>query len=420
MKLFVSPLLALSCLIGNAVAAWPNGPFKTEGRWIVNANGDKISLAGANWPGHGEVMVPEGLQYQSIKDVLSDIKSIGMNAIRLTFATELVDQIYANNGKDVDLKTAFEEGLGKENGTIILQKMLKNNPSFTAQTTRLEVYDAIAAECLRQQIYIDLDNHISEAKWCCGGTDGNTWWGDTQFNVDNWVRGGKYMAAHSKKWPAKITQSLRNEPREPTNNNALRDKSYNWSDLYKYMRQGADAVHEADPNAIIVISGMNYDTYVTPLYSGEKLQPGGEVFNRDDFVGYGKDKLVLEIHNYENSGTSCSSLRYNLYNKGFQAMNESDPNVAEVFPVMLTEFGQAMNGADYNTANTYVSCLSKYLPEVKASWFIWVIVGRYYTRQGIQEFDDSWGLKKADWSGWKNDDYIAKYLKPQIAGTLKK
>lgn len=139
MKLFVSPLLALSCLIGNAVAAWPNGPFKTEGRWIVNANGDKISLAGANWPGHGEVMVPEGLQYQSIKDVLSDIKSIGMNAIRLTFATELVDQIYANNGKDVDLKTAFEEGLGKENGTIILQKVLKNNPSFTAQTTRLEV-----------------------------------------------------------------------------------------------------------------------------------------------------------------------------------------------------------------------------------------------------------------------------------------
>ncbi|KAG5659682.1 hypothetical protein KAF25_002241 [Fusarium avenaceum] len=419
MKQFVGPLLALGCLIGNAAAAWPNGPFKTSGRWIVNANNEKVKLAGANWPGHGEVMVPEGLQYQSIQDVISDIKSIGMNAIRLTYATELVDQIYDNGGKDIDLKTSFEQGLGKENGTIVLAKVLKNNPSFTAKTTRLEVYDAIAAECLRQKVYINLDNHISEAKWCCGGTDSNTWWGDTQFDVDKWVRGGAYMAAHSKKWPAKVSQSLRNEPREPTNNNKLRDESYNWSDLYKYMRQGADAVHKADPNAIIIISGMNYDTYVTPLFTGAKLEPRGEVFNRDDFVGYGKDKLVLEIHTYENKGTSCPSLRHNLYTKGFQAMNETDPNTAEVFPVMLTEFGQAMNGADYETAKTYISCLSQYLPELQASWFIWVIVGRYYTRQGIQEFDDSWGMKKPDWSGWRNDEYINTYLKPQIAGTLK-
>ncbi|KAH7183333.1 glycoside hydrolase superfamily [Fusarium flagelliforme] len=421
MKQFVSPLLAFGCLIGNVAAAWPNGPFKTSGRWIVNANDEKVNLAGANWPGHGEVMVPEGLQYQSIKDVLSDIKGIGMNAIRLTFATEMVDQIYANDGKDIDIKTAFEEGLGKENGTIVLEKVLKNNPSFTPETTRLEtqVYDAIAAECLRQEIYINLDNHISEGKWCCGGDDLNTWWGDSQFDTEKWVRGGAYMAAHAKKWPAKVSQSLRNEPREPTNNAKLKEESYHWSDLYKYMRQGADAVHEADPEAIIVISGMNYDTYVTPLYSGEKMEPRGEVFNRDDFKGYGKDKLVLEIHTYENKGTSCPSLRYNLYNKGFQAMNESDPNVAEVFPVMLTEFGQAMNGPDYETAKTYVSCLSEYLPEIQASWFIWVIVGRYYTRQGTQEFDDSWGMKKPDWSGWRNDEYIETYLKPQIEGTLR-
>jgi hypothetical protein len=60
----------------------------------------------------------------------------------------------------------------------------------------VQVYDAIAAECLRQEVYINLDNHISEAKWCCGGDDSNTWWGDTQFDTDKWVRGGAYMAAH--------------------------------------------------------------------------------------------------------------------------------------------------------------------------------------------------------------------------------
>ncbi|KAJ4215060.1 hypothetical protein NW759_010089 [Fusarium solani] len=399
------------------LAAWPNGPFTTSGRWIKNAAGNTVTLAGANWPGHGEVMVPEGLQYQSIQEVIADLKSIGMNAIRLTFATELVDQIYDNNGEDVDLQTAFEEGLGKENGTIVLKKVLENNPSFTPQTKRLEVYDAIAAECLKQHVYINLDNHISTGKWCCGGTDGNTWWGDTEFDADRWARGNAYMAAHSRSWPAKISQSLRNEPRPPTNNEDLRSKSYNWRDLYKFMRQGADAVHEADPNSLIIISGLNYDTFVTPLFTGAALDPSTQKFSRDDFAGYG-EKLVLEIHNYENSIGSCSSLRYNLYTKGFQAMNASDPATKNVFPVMLTEFGHSMEGDNYNKAKTYMSCLSEYLPEAQASWFIWVIVGRYYTRQGIQEFDDSWGIKKPDWSGWRNEQYIKDYLVPQVKGTV--
>ncbi|KAJ3545586.1 hypothetical protein NM208_g2440 [Fusarium decemcellulare] len=413
-------LVALGCLLSSAVAqgSWPFGPLRTSGGSIINSKDEVVAFAGANWPGHGEVMVPEGLQYQSIEEVINDIKSIGMNAIRLTFAIQLVDEIYENGGQDIDLKTAFEKGLGQENGTIVLRKVLENNPSFTAETTRLEVYDAIAAECLRQQVYINLDNHISSAEWCCGGADGNTWWGDTKFDPDNWVRGHAYMAAHARNWPAKVSQSLRNEPRTPTNNDKLRDESYNWRDWYDYMRKGADAVHEANPDTLIILSGLDYDTYVTPVFTGIVLEPGTEKFSRDDFVGYGDDKLVLEIHNYENKITSCASLRNNLYRKGFQAMNESDPGTVNAFPVMLTEFGHSMQGADYTTAQTYMSCLSEYLPEVKASWFIWVIVGRYYTRQGIQEFDDSWGLKKPDWSGWRNEEYIQDYLIPQIKGTL--
>lgn len=54
----------------------------------------------------------------------------------------------------------------------------------------------MAAECAKQQIYVHLDNHISKAKWCCGETDGNAWWGDREFPIDNWVRGLAYMAEH--------------------------------------------------------------------------------------------------------------------------------------------------------------------------------------------------------------------------------
>ncbi|KAF3356917.1 Protein fat-free-like protein [Verticillium dahliae VDG1] len=398
----IASLMSLST--AKCEKAWPKGPFVTSGRDIHNSDGEIVRQAGTNWPGHGEVMVPEGLQYLSVERVLSEIKSLGMNAIRLTFATELVDQIYANGGEDIDIKTAFIEGLGPENGTIVLEKVLKNNPSFTPETKRLEVYDAIAAECLRQHIYITLDNHISSGEWCCGGEDGNTWWGDTKFDVDNWVRGGAYMAAHAAKWPALISQSLRNEPRPPKNNDALLQSSYNWRDWYKYMRAGADAVHAANKDVPIILSGLDYDTFVTPVFRGTPLEPSDQVFSRDDFVGYGEDKLILEIHNYETNTNSCDSLRYNLYNKGFQAMNASDPATVNVFPVQLTEYGHSMEDGSWKT-KVYQPCLAEYLPEVKANWFIWVIVGRYYTRQGVQEFDDSWGLMNPDWSGWRNPDW---------------
>ncbi|KAH7359281.1 beta-1,6-galactanase [Plectosphaerella cucumerina] len=401
-----------------AQCAWPNGPFKTSGRWFVDKDDTPVTLAGANWPGHGEVMVPEGLQYNSVQEVITRIRSLGMNSIRLTFATELVDQIYANGGQDVDLRTAFDRGLGSENGSIVLEQVLANNPSFTPETTRLEVYDAIAEECLRQHVYINLDNHISTGKWCCGGEDGNTWWGDTEFDADRWVRGNAYMAGHASAWPALISMSLRNEPRPPTNNPELRASSYNWRDWYKYMRASADAVHAANRDVIIILSGLDYSTFVTPVFTGATLDPSDQVFSRADFEGYGQDKIALEIHNYETGIGSCASLRGNLYRRGFQAMNATDPAVKDVFPVLLTEYGHSMEGADFEASRTYVSCMSEYLPEVKASWFIWVIVGRYYTRQGIDGFDDSWGVLNPDWSDWRNEAYVEQYLKPQVAGTL--
>ncbi|KAK6213206.1 beta-1 [Colletotrichum tabaci] len=411
----VAPLCAAAVLPQARQTSWPNGPFTTNGRWQQDASGNNVNFAGTNWPGHGEVMVPEGLQYNSVEEVVSKIKSLGMNAIRLTFAIELVDQIYANGGEDVDLRTAFVEGLGEANGTAVLARVLERNPSFTEATTRLQVYDAIAAECARQEIYILLDNHMSKGKWCCSGNDGNTWWGDREFDAANWVRGLAYMAEHGKSWPALVAMSLRNELRQATDNPELVAASYHWQDWYKYIQQGTDAVNGANPDVLIYLSGLNYDTTVAPVFRGTALTPGNATFSRADFDGYA-DKLVLEIHNYEGSIGSCASLRYNLYNRGFQAMNATDPATADVFPVALTEFGFNMNDATYQ--GVYSTCLAEYLPEARASFFIWVLVGSYYTRQGTQNFDESWGLLNVDWSAWRNPAYVEEQLKPMVAGVI--
>ena len=63
----------------------------------------------------------------------------GLNVIRLTFAIQMIDEIYAKGGADIPLSTAFTQALGATNGTKILNQILAKNPQFTASTTRLQV-----------------------------------------------------------------------------------------------------------------------------------------------------------------------------------------------------------------------------------------------------------------------------------------
>ncbi|KAH8904512.1 glycoside hydrolase [Coniochaeta sp. PMI_546] len=388
-------------------ASWPNGPFVTSGRWIRDASGTNVTYAGANWPGAADVMIPEGLQYQSIETIVSKIKSIGMNAIRLTYAIEMIDQIYSNGGTDIPISTALTKALGATNGPKVLAQIIAKNPQFSASTTRLQVFDAVAAECAKQQIYVHLDNHISKGMWCCSTGDGNSWWGDTYFSTANWTRGLTYMANHGKSWPNLMSMALRNEPREPTN--AAAKSTYNWQSWYTYIKQGTEAIHSVNPDVLIFLSGLGFDTTLTPVVQGTALTPGSGKFSLSDFPGYA-NKLVLELHNYENSATSCNSLQSNLNNNGFSALGSNK------FPVMLTEFGFQMDASTWK--GVYASCLASFLPAQKAGWFIWVLSGSYYIRSGTQDYEEGWGLLSHDWSTWRSPSYVNGALVTMVKNTL--
>ncbi|KAI3318072.1 glycoside hydrolase family 5 protein [Xylariaceae sp. AK1471] len=420
------PLLALSGallapsswaspLLQRQSASWPYGPFQVSGAEMKNSRGDSIVYAGVNWPGHGEVMIPDGLQYQSIATVVSKIKSLGMNAIRLTYAIQMVDQIYSN-GKDTTVQQSFTNALGSTNGPKVYSQFIAKNPSFNASTTRLEVFDAVAAECAKQQIHVHLDNHMSKAAWCCSTTDGNAWFGDKDYSVSNWVRGLTYMANHGKSWTALTSMSLRNELRSPDDDSSLKSQSYNWRDWYSYIKQGTSAIHTANPNILIFLSGLDFDTYITPMVQGTAMTPGTTKYSANDFSGYA-NKLVLEIHNYNNDATSCSSLQSSLYNNGFQAMHKEDAKTANVFPVVLTEFGFAQTDTEWK--RVYATCIASYLAQQKAGWFIWVISGSYYIRSGTQDYEEAWGLLNHDWSNWRSQSYIDGGLKPLVQNTVK-
>jgi hypothetical protein len=358
--------------------------------------------------------MPDGLRYQSIQTVVSKIKSTGMNAIRLTYAIEMIDQIYDNGGKDVTVQNAFIKALGQSDGGKFFSDFIAKNPSFNTSTTRLQVFEAVAAECAKQQVYVHLDNHMSKAKWCCSTTDNNSWFGDTEYNVDRWTRGLAYMANLAKSWVAVTSMSLRNELRNPESNSALSKASYNWQDWYKYSKMGTSAIHGANPDLLIFLSGLDFDTKMTPVVQGTALTPGTGKFNKADFTGY-ENKLVIELHNYNNDATSCSSLQSDLSGKGYQALHAEDPKTVNVFPVLMTEFGFAQTSTEWQ--RVYATCIADLLSREKAGWFLWVIAGSYYIRSGTHDYEETWGLLKHDWSDWRAPSYIEGGLKPLVKAT---
>ncbi|KAF2847064.1 glycoside hydrolase family 5 protein [Plenodomus tracheiphilus IPT5] len=401
-------LLTALCAAGltTLIHAFPNAPFKTSTRWVHDSTGANFTYVGVNWPGAGEVMIPEGLQYQSIKSIVSKIKELKMNVVRLTFAIEMIDDI-KDHGGDVTVQQAFIKALGNANGAKVWNQVVKNNPQFTTSTTRLQVYDAIAAELAKQQIYVHLDNHMSKAKWCCGGTDGNTWFGDTDFDVTKWERGLVHMAKHSKAWPNMVSLGLRNELRKP--DKAGNTLPYNWSTWYDKMIQAANAVNSANKDILIFLSGLNYDTTLSPIPTSGDLGDNKKFVLKDSKYS---NKLVLELHNYQNSATKCSDIESGLWNNGFRAIS---PNSVNQMPVVLTEFG--FSQADNSYSGVYATCLKKLMPQWKTGWMVWALSGSYYIRSGTQDFEETWGLVNHDWSAWRNTTAITA-LKGMVDNTF--
>jgi hypothetical protein len=404
--------------------SWPHGPFHTEGKNIIDATGLPFTYVGINWPGEGQTMIPEGLQYSSIADIVAKIKSLDYNSVRMGWATEMVDDIL-DNGGDVSIKDTMVKALGPELAPSIICQILDHNPNFTENTTRLEVWDAIAAELHKQKLHLVFNNHVSKAIWCCSPDDGNGWFGDTYFDVAKWKRSLAYMAKYTAKWPARTALSLRNELRQV---NGPANDTYGWSLWYDEMIDAANIVNAAAPDALVFISGLNYDHELNPITAGEPLRPPEDkrVFNLSDF--HYADKIVFELHSYDNSIANCTFFQYELYQRGFNALDVTPQTTSRnIAPVVLTEFGFAQNSSDYQ--GVYASCLKDFLTgdnrvlnasriEGPIGHFEWNLGGSYYVREGIVDHDDWWALLNHDWSDWRNHTVLNAYQIPLIRETL--
>ncbi|CAN8097285.1 unnamed protein product [Discula destructiva] len=407
MALLRALALALLALTTTVTAVAPSLPLVTSSRWILDSTGARVKLRCINWAGHMETHVPEGLHRNSIANITSFIAGAGFNCVRLTYSidwalnpTELVADAFA---KAVTLAGVPEH---QDAMTAIYDAAVVHNPSLQSATVR-DVYGQVIAGLWENGVMTILDNHVSRAGWCCNLTDGNGWWNDAAgaeaadsrwFNTSEWLAGLEAVAEWSTTQPGVVGMSLRNELRQSVLQTLGGSYEDDW---YTYISRAAKLVHAANPDVLVIVGGASSATDLS-FVADRGL----------DFTPWA-GKHVWEMHAYSFTVTfkvalgNCAleKAAYGYYD-GF-VLTQGKNYTA---PLILSEFGVAMTGGSAETGLSsddaaYLDCLVGYMEGNDAEWALWAIQGSYYIRNGVLDYNETWGVYDFEWTGWRNPGF---------------
>ncbi|KAI3945642.1 hypothetical protein MKW92_016760 [Papaver armeniacum] len=324
-------------------------------------------------------MVAEGLSKQPLDSISKKIRNMGFNCVRLTWPLFLVTN---DSFASLTVRKSFQSlGLLES-----ISGIHANNPSLL-DLPLIEAFQAVVSNLGENGVMVILDNHISKPGWCCSNSDGNGFFGDKYFDPQIWIKGLTKMASIFNGSTSVVGMSLRNE---------LRGRKQNVKDWYKYMQQGAEAVHAANPNILVILSGLNFDAELSFLAK----QPVNLTFT---------GKLVYEVHWYAftnsdqwtngNPNHACGILVNSLMRRTGFLLEQG------VAPLFLSEFGIDQRGTNVND-NRYINCMMGVAAELDLDWAQWPLVGSYYLRQGVRGMEEFYGVLDYNWCGARNSSFI--------------
>ncbi|MBP5971218.1 cellulase family glycosylhydrolase [Brasilonema sp. CT11] len=284
-------------------------PLSTRGAKIIDAKGRQVWLRGVNWFGiETETHVPHGFWKRDYKDILTQIRTLGYNLIRLPYS---VQALLSPNISGID----FSIGSNKE---------------FEGKTP-IQVMDLIIQEAERQGLLVLLDSHCLSDKRIA------ELWYEDNFTEADWINTWTMLANRYKNQTNVIGADLKNEPHGKA--------SWGTDDIATDWRLAAEragnAILEVNPNWLIVVEGVekNVPTQKLPNHwHGGNL----EGVKRYPVRLSRRNKLVYSPHEYgpgvaDQSWFSDPKFPKDLINRwqiGFHYI--SSQNLA---PIFIGEFG---------------------------------------------------------------------------------
>jgi len=258
MRLFA--LFVLSTLVAGDIVP----PLHGDGGQLIDAKGNKARLECASWSGAEQKdFVVGGLDKNSPREIVKLAKSFGLNCLRLPWSVQMA----LTNPK-------------------VSAKRLSKAKDLVGKRA-LEIFDVIIAEATGAGLVVMLDNHVSDANWCCSDGDGNGLWHTSNWPEEKWLEAWQLMAHRYSTNPRIVGAELRNEIRpaevngksvNPTwggytmvgpDENFLTvpkaGKAETESDWAAAAERAAAHIHKTAPEWLIAVHGLDYAFVSAPL-----------------------------------------------------------------------------------------------------------------------------------------------------------
>jgi endoglucanase len=361
---FFTILIAVAlCCSASEASATPAPPLHTSGPSIVDANGSRVRLNAFNWYGaESSDYVVAGLQIAPLQSIVSEIKSLGFNAVRLPWS----NQMYESN-------------------PVVQNYALTANPTMNGENA-MTIFDQVVNALTGAGIMVILDNHNSNAEWCCSTTDGNSLWYNSQYPQASWIADWQGMAQRYQTNSLVIGADLRNEPR----GSAAWGGSSS-TDWHAAAQLGGNSVLSVNPNLLVFVEGVNYAGDLSAVSS---LPIQLNVANQ----------LVYEAHDYGfwyTGLTSYSSYVNTITPKWGYLVTGSNQQ-----PLWIGEFGTCntaktcVNSNSNSDGGYWFSLLTAYIQEYGINWSYWAINGTESTGASrTYGAAETYGVLNAIWNG---------------------
>ncbi|KAE8449657.1 hypothetical protein EG329_007987 [Mollisiaceae sp. DMI_Dod_QoI] len=335
-------------------------PLRTRGRYILNNRDERVKLSSVNWYGGSDLLfVPGGLDVQHRDDIARTIRSLGFNSVRMPYSDEMVMD---NPMISPDLLLANEDLMGLR---------------------ALDVYIAVVESLAEAGVAVIINNHITQATWCCGINLCDTAWYNDYLGAacrvrqteEQWIQNWEMVMESFVNTSLVIGADLRNEPRGL------------WGTMP--WKKWASAAERAG-NQILALRD-DWLIFVEGVSSSNDLS---DVKDRPIVLDV-DDRVVYSSHVYSWSGWGSMEGMYGKrpFASFVKSMNENWGYLLQqdIAPVWVGEFGgpHEPDALDIH----YWRNLMKYLKMVDADFGYWAL----NPRKPANYDNETYGLLEDDW-----------------------
>jgi len=354
-------------------------PLSTNGRFIVDADGRRVRLAGVNWYGfHEDDGVAPGLDRTDRRALARRIALLGFNSVRLPFSLWMTEQ-----------------------AAPVPEEYLAANPDLSGATP-MQVYDACVEALTGAGLIVIPNCHILDPGWCCTEDDQQGLWYNDRWPAAKFFAAWQQLAERYKANPLVAAMDLMNEPRRARV--GWRVLTPTWgtrpkTDLAAMYTAVGNLIHEISPQVLIICEGLGYAADLTGVARHPvRLERPGQV--------------VYSLHDYSwfhPAGQSRQAYFDQMDRAGGFILGD------QLAPLWIGEFGNDTRSLDNfgrasSPAAVWWNNIEAWLTERDVDWCWWAlnptqprgtvpVTGRHRSNWGDPE---GYGLLAPDWRGVAN------------------